>query len=54
MDWVVAVVLACSIYFDKAIDQGALEVEEEKMFGASVVLNIQCLCALYMHGQFSN
>ena len=34
MDWVVAVVLRCSIYLDKAIDQGALEAEEEKMFGA--------------------
>ena len=49
-----AVVLRCRIYLDKAFDQGALEAEEEKMFGASVVLNIQCVCALYMHDQFSN
>ena len=54
MDWVVAAVLGCNIYLDKAINQGTLEAEEEKTFGASVVLNIQCLCALYMHGQFSN
>ena len=54
MDWVVVVVLGCNIYLDKAIDQGASEAEEEKMFRVSVVLNIHCLCALYMHDQFSN
>ena len=54
MDRVVVVVHGCNIYLDKAIDQCALEAEEEKTFGVSMALNIQRLCTVYMHGRFSN